>query len=302
MYNIYSNVEDPDGFYGIQNNDVMDSLLRRLDHEGQPLQSLGYNLANVEAMGARGGRFLMSSMRNLHDLGFDRLAGSVLQSSRQALGEAEADPLLLELAWRMSDWDVPLTPDMAATPAGRFYSALRAVHRERDRGVARQVVDGAIRSEMARLQKIGVERMTEVKSATQNLLCLRDIAKWLSEPLQQAVNEGDFASGRLAEFVDLSSSFEYVDAKETVADLQFPTSREAVRDSIVIDPIVPSSREPEYVWRPHVHASGGTRRLGDLMSIAPQPFGSEGARSAGSGQRRHGCQASGRLDTVRTCR
>lgn len=208
MYDIYSNVEDPDGFYGIQNSDVMDSLLRRLDHEARPLQSLGYNLAGFESA-TSSMQPLVSSLRNLHDLGFHSFAGSFMKSRRQEkTADTRSDPLFLELAWRMGDWEVPVTPDVAETSPGRFYAALRAVHRERDAEVARRLVDETIRQEMSHLRKIGVERMTEIKSATVNLLCLRDIARWVSVPMQAAVHQSDFEGATLSSFVNLSPSFE----------------------------------------------------------------------------------------------
>ncbi|BEI92084.1 uncharacterized protein CcaverHIS019_0409040 [Cutaneotrichosporon cavernicola] len=220
MYDIYSNVEDPDGFYGIQNNNVMDSLHRRLDHEEQPLRAMGYNLAEVEATQSQATMAapLIAALSNLHDLGFDTLAGSVMKSlkARREV-QADSDPFFLELAWRMGDWDVPVTNDLAATSAGRFYSALRAVHRERDYEVARRTVSEAIRAEMAHLQKIGVERMTEIKKVVANLLCLRDVERWVSLPMQQALEQDDFEGRYLTGFVQLDPSFEFKSAERLSA-------------------------------------------------------------------------------------
>jgi hypothetical protein len=70
------------------------------------------------------------------------------------------------------------------------------------------VVDDTIHHEMSRLQQIGVERMTEIKAATINLLCLRDIAQWVSVPMQAAIDSSDFGGGPLSSFVDLNASFE----------------------------------------------------------------------------------------------
>jgi ataxia telangiectasia mutated family protein len=212
MYDIYSNVEDPDGFYGIQNDDIMDSLLRRLDHEGQPAKSLGYNLANYEATatGSIGASpALVPSVRSLHDLGYHSFAGNFIKATRrQGATDSNSDPFFLELAWRMGDWDVPITKELADTTPGRFYTALRAVHRERDRDVARRIVDDTIHHEMTRLQQIGMERMTEIKAATISLLCLRDVAKWVSPSVQTAIDQCEFDGPLLRQFVDMDASFE----------------------------------------------------------------------------------------------
>lgn len=210
MYDIYSNVEDPDGFYGIHNADVMDSLHRRLDHEGQPLRSLGFNLAGFEAVDSSPSSTgpLVAALRNLHNLGFDHLAGSVAKSLKGAGAEPTSDPFFLELAWRMGDWDVPLHTELANTSQGRFYAALRAVHRERDCAAARAIVDLSIQKEMVHLQQIGMERITEIQKAVTNLLCLRDVAHWVSQPMQTAIDQGDFDGGLLSGFVDLDQSME----------------------------------------------------------------------------------------------
>jgi len=186
----------------------MDSLLRRLDHEVQPVKSLGYNLANYEVTTGSSAP-LVSSLQNLHDLGFHSFAGAFMKTKRrEGATDSSSDPFFLELAWRMGDWDVPITQDLAETTPGRFYTALRAVHRERDRETARRVVDDTIHHEMTRLQKIGVERMTEIKAATINLLCLRDIARWVSVPFQAAIDHSDFKGELLANFDKLDESFE----------------------------------------------------------------------------------------------
>ncbi|KLT40283.1 hypothetical protein CC85DRAFT_157894 [Cutaneotrichosporon oleaginosum] len=220
MYDIYSNVEDPDGFYGVQNNDVMDSLHRRLDHEGQYQRAMCHNLAQVEAAQSPAASTvpLISALRNQHNLGFHELAFSQMKllKAKREVG-ADSDAFFLDLAWRVGDWDVPVTKEMAETSAGRFYNALRAVHRERDYEVARGVVNDAICAEMAHLQEIGVERMTEIKKVTADLLCLRDVEHWVSRSLQQALEQDDFEGRPLTEFVRLDPSFEFKTAERLSA-------------------------------------------------------------------------------------
>lgn len=210
MYEIYSNVEDPDGFYGIQTHDVKSALLRRLQHEKQSWRAFGLNGAAFETGSNR--RAASSSaillMSNLHDMGFDHLSSGVYKATATSQqGEAD-DRLLLELAWRTGDWDLPVSTQAAQTPHGSFYSCLRAVHRQRDPQAARGLIDVAIQSEIGRLADLGLERMAQIKDSTANLVCLREISLWLDDGTQKALTDGDHSSKALERLKSLSDTME----------------------------------------------------------------------------------------------
>jgi serine-protein kinase ATM len=48
LYEIYSNIEDPDGFYGIAATDARSSLVRRLHHEDEWSRAFGYHGADFQ--------------------------------------------------------------------------------------------------------------------------------------------------------------------------------------------------------------------------------------------------------------
>jgi ataxia telangiectasia mutated family protein len=211
MYEIYSNVEDPDGFYGIQTHDVKSALLRRLQHEKQSWRAFGLNGAAFETGFNRKstGPSALSMMSNLHDMGFDHLSSGLYKATQSAQKtESADDPLLLELAWRTGDWDLPVSTEAAKTPHGSFYSCLRAVHRQRDQQAARGLVDVAIRSEIGRLGDLGLERMAQIKDSTANLVCLREISIWLGEDTQNALSEGKGEDKALERLKSLSETME----------------------------------------------------------------------------------------------
>ena len=211
MYEIYSNVEDPDGFYGIQTHDVKSALLRRLQHEKQSWRAFGLNGAAFEtgSNNRANGSSALSMMSNLHDMGFDHLSSGLYKATSSGQqGESADDPLLLELAWRTGDWDLPVSSEAAKTPHGSFYSCLRAVHRQRDQQAARGLVDVAIRSEIGRLGDLGLERMAQIKDSTANLVCLREISLWLDEDTQKALSEGEGDNMALQRLKSLSGTME----------------------------------------------------------------------------------------------
>jgi ataxia telangiectasia mutated family protein len=141
-------------------------------------------------------------------MGFDHLSSGLYKSTQSSQQTQADDPLLLELAWRTGDWDLPVSAQVAQTPHGSFYSCLRAVHRQRDQQAARGLVDVAIRSEIVRLGDLGLERMAQIKESTANLVCLREISLWLDETTQQALADGDDSSEALRRLKRLSSTME----------------------------------------------------------------------------------------------
>lgn len=207
MYEIYSNVEDPDGFYGVQNNDVRGALLKRLQHEKLSQRAFGLHGAAYETDGRSrvGDQSVIPLLSNLHDMGFERLSTAVYQSSR--LGErqdGDHDPLLLDLAWRTGDWDLPVPDKVVHTPHGSFYACLRAVHRQRDQQAVVTQVNKAIRTEISRMGQLGLEQMAQIKQSSSNLVCLREMALWLDDDTQQAIGTGnvDHASLQRLKTVD----------------------------------------------------------------------------------------------------
>ncbi|WVR09037.1 hypothetical protein IAU60_006097 [Kwoniella sp. DSM 27419] len=218
MYEIYSNVEDPDGFYGIENHDVRDALLRRLEHEGQSWRAFGWNGATVETSRSSG-QTVLPALHNLHSFGFNQLASSIANKSRNQQPDGDKDPFMFELAWRTGDWDLPITTGAAKTPQGSLYSALRAVHRERNRNTALQVVDQSIRVEIDRLSGLSMERMAQIKATTNNLLSLREAARWLDNDTQAflAASDPGPVAGPSVVFGNLDKAFSFVNAEKLTA-------------------------------------------------------------------------------------
>ena len=193
-------MEDPDGFYGIQTHDVFDHLHRRVQHEGDHWRSFGLHGALLESGpgASETASTSLLAMRDLHNLGFNQVSNSIFASvkssnDRSAGTAASAtDPLLFELAWRTSDWDLPLPPVTSSDTL--LYTALRAVHRERDLSVAEGIVDRAIGSEVNVLRDCGVERTGMIKKSVNNLICLNEVKKWLASG-QSTSSEADTKEG-----------------------------------------------------------------------------------------------------------
>lgn len=140
LYSIYTNVEDPDGFYGIQSRDVRSSLVRRFHHEQQWDRAFAYHGADLRHGGSSDydqGSSMSGVLQSLHSFGFDNMAASLFDHSRSGKNGQSliTTDLELDLAWRTGNWDLPLdltSPATARTPEAALYASLKAIHRERD--------------------------------------------------------------------------------------------------------------------------------------------------------------------------
>jgi serine-protein kinase ATM len=210
LYDIYSHIQEPDGFYGIKSHDVQDFLIRRFHHEKQWTKALQFHGADFEATaGARASRTPQISgvVQSLHSFGFDHLAVAI----NQALGTeitTTTSSMDYQLGWRTENWDLP-NSDLNQHPGCSLFVALRAIHRERDSSSAEAIVQSALRHEILNLHSIGNENMTEVQDAVQRLLCLGEVRRWTRYPVQSAITSKEWPTGISERLELIPSGFEY---------------------------------------------------------------------------------------------
>ncbi|ODO04804.1 hypothetical protein I350_05414 [Cryptococcus amylolentus CBS 6273] len=214
LYDVYSNVDEPDGFYGIQNNDARDALSRRLKHEGSSWAALAWDGAIFNAAGD-GPSTILPVVRNLHEIGFSRLASSVVSQAENATNATTEDPFFAELGWRTGNWTLPLSTEAKATPSGLLYEALSAVHKSRDLNTARVAIDEAVRISIEELSKASREKMSSIESITTNLLCLRELQEWNRQQSEDSPKSTVFRAGE--SFEDSGTRFEFSIAEKIIA-------------------------------------------------------------------------------------
>ncbi|ORX39340.1 hypothetical protein BD324DRAFT_619326 [Kockovaella imperatae] len=212
MYEAYSNLEDPDGFYAVKTRDVASALNRRLIHEGDHWRAFGLHGADIEAQTKESSCApILAASKDLHRLGLNRISALLIASLRDknALDDASSDSLMFDLAWRIGDWDLP-TPSASTTSSHvLLYSALRAVHRSRDLQTAVLLVTKAIVAESRRLPGLGPQRITQVQKAVEDLLCLREIRQWLSSRVQSVLDGTVEDASIINDLKSLDSSFSF---------------------------------------------------------------------------------------------
>jgi serine-protein kinase ATM len=202
LYEVYSHIDEPDGFYAIPSRNTKQYLVRKFHHERNwdnafQFHGATYEAASTDVAASRG------ILESLHAFGFDRLAMSMGQSSRPD----SALDVDYALAWRTGTWDLPLRQS-SDLPSATVYGVLRAVHRGRDPIVTDNSLRVAIRDEIERLRAAGDENMAEIRLSTQSLLCLREIKYWRKDRVQRSLQLRNLVSDDWEVYRHLPAGFE----------------------------------------------------------------------------------------------
>ena len=210
LFEIYSHIEEPDGFYGIKTQDLHRFLLKRFHHEHQWEKAFKFHGAALEAR-SQGGVDTNGVLHSLYSFGFDTLALSVQQNvfgaSDRDLGSTSSN-MVYHLGWRTETWDLP---DQASSSCSgtALYNALRAVSRERDPQVVDTIVRMALMDEMERFRALGDEDLAGIREATRNVMCLSQV-NLLRTGLQECLKSGMLDPTLWTKLVEIDGNFEYV--------------------------------------------------------------------------------------------
>ncbi|CAO1627123.1 unnamed protein product [Jaminaea pallidilutea] len=231
LYEIYSNVEDPDSFYGVKNRDVRGALLQRLHHEGEWQRAFELHAADFESQATDRNSLTDDNLEAetsvaLHEMGYNRLAASL--SSASAAPASRRRTADYEVAWRTEQWDLPSAAIGAADNGLNVFAALRALHCEREPAAIDAAIAQAMAAEADHLAAIGVEAITQVRQYCRDLLCLREAQEWRS---QHRHAQGDLSHllTQCAQWALLSEEFAFDDFEKLLMVRQSLLRAERVR-------------------------------------------------------------------------
>ncbi|GAA5938292.1 hypothetical protein JCM10213_003256 [Rhodosporidiobolus nylandii] len=184
LYDIYAEIDEPDGFYGRESPDVRQALLRRYRHEGQWDGAFRTYGAQHEAQTHQSGGVDSSAtagvVTSLASFGFNRLAMSVYQPARlEGTLQAQDVPadLPYELAWRTDVWDLPIERQAAGSSSVSLYSALRACRTARSSEATHLAVASAMVSEVQKLSAVTLDLPRPNQEALSTILALREVER-----------------------------------------------------------------------------------------------------------------------------
>ncbi|CCL98610.1 uncharacterized protein FIBRA_00612 [Fibroporia radiculosa] len=216
LFEIYSHIDEPDGFYGIQTHDLRRFLIRRLHHEQQWDKAFRFHGAALEACtsdtnNARG------VVEALHSFGFDHLAMTSLgMLSENSEESTSPNAMVYHLGWRTQTWDLPEPLDGHSQGAS-LYLALRSVYKERNPHTIDQVVHKALTDELMHLRHLGDENLAEVHQVLQNIMCLSQVRFWRAEALHYVKSDLKAGDKKWDDFIRIDRDFEFRNTEAILA-------------------------------------------------------------------------------------
>ena len=195
LFDIYSHIDEPDGFYGIKTQDLRHFLVKRFHHEKQWDKAFRFHGAAVEA-GSNAPSEIEGVLQSLHAFGFHNLAINALQNAPSATqATSHSSEMAYHLGWRTETWDLPSNAGERNSGAP-LYHTLRAIYRERDSQSIDNVVRQCSFGQMEQLRTLGDENLFEIRQITQNLMCLNQVRQWRTKKnqLDLAIKQATFGS------------------------------------------------------------------------------------------------------------
>ena len=207
MFDIYSHIDEPDGFYGIKTKDLSRFLIKRFHHEKQWEKAFRFHGAALEA-GTAASVDAEGLVEAFHSFGFNRLAIDTLQGSNFEAGPASRMVgLSYRSGWRTETWDLPDRSELLDSDAN-LYTALRAIHRERDPHNIDAIIRRAFGAEMGRLRILGAENLAEIREVNRNLMCISQVTQWRSNSIQSRLKQRQIDLNEWTEFIEIEPGFE----------------------------------------------------------------------------------------------
>ncbi|KAJ3512128.1 hypothetical protein NLJ89_g3702 [Agrocybe chaxingu] len=204
LYDIYSHIDEPDGFYGISTNDLHQFLIKRFHHEKQWEKAFRFHGAALEADRSRGAE-QEGLLESFHYFGFDHLAIDTLRNSSSS--DRYPSSMSYKLGWRTETWDLPDQTSNDARSAA-LYRSLRAVYRERDPVLLQAVIRTALREELDHLRSLGNEDLAEIRSISQDLMCLGEVLQW-QQDIQTRLKPESMDLNAWHDFFNINPKFDF---------------------------------------------------------------------------------------------
>ncbi|SGZ26417.1 BQ5605_C024g09910 [Microbotryum silenes-dioicae] len=216
LYDIYSEIDEPDGFYGRQSEDVVVALERRYRHENRWREAFALHGAIYEANAGHGSSVSRGVLDSLSSFGFNRLTLCLWQpQASDGTPASTADPsttLSYELAWKTDTWDLPVDRKLTSTSQAALFSTLRSVHTGHDDKVVNSTATSSLKREVRKLSCVTLDQPQPKLEAISTILALREVKA--ASFLQSADRLGP---GRAQELACLPSTFSLHNAEKVLS-------------------------------------------------------------------------------------
>ncbi|KAL4957717.1 hypothetical protein BDW69DRAFT_180363 [Aspergillus filifer] len=121
LHDIFKNIDDPDFFYGIQQNSSLESVMETLEHESSGFKNLLFQSAQYDSqLQITGSGTSYGVLKALNSTNLQGISNSMLGSLGNSSDSAIPIDDMLKAATNLRQWDIPVSPLNTSPPATIF--------------------------------------------------------------------------------------------------------------------------------------------------------------------------------------
>ena len=176
LHKIYSNVDDPDGFYSIPTSGSYSDMIGLMKHERKWQMAFELTAAEYEVdcqVGFSNTNYELGGP--LHEMGFNALAADVGNFFGSALsGRGEQ----YDISWQGNRWNLPSSTDRRPGSGETLYQALRAIRSGAEKEESELTLQRALTAQLANLNATASEPSSTLSAVYLELTGLAQLFQW----------------------------------------------------------------------------------------------------------------------------
>lgn len=188
LTNVFKEIDDPDFFYGIQEEPTLESVMERLDYEGAGIKNLLFNSARYDSeMQLSGNASAHGVLKALNSTNLEGIASAMSSapSNNTEEGSTSFDSMLQGAA-SLQQWDIPVPP-ISNSPSAitfKFFQNINTLERMTD---VFPSLDESFLSTLGLLATTN-RSVHSLRAALRALSCMTEISDILSSTSSEQVH------------------------------------------------------------------------------------------------------------------
>ncbi|KAL2011470.1 hypothetical protein VTN00DRAFT_4188 [Thermoascus crustaceus] len=128
LHDIFRNIDDPDFFYGIQQEPSLDSVMEKLNYESAGIKNLLFQSAQYDSdIQTAGDVNAYGIIKALNATNLQGIASSMFSAPSNSKGATAPLESMLETAMSLQQWDIPV-PSLAPSAPGVLFRAFQSLN------------------------------------------------------------------------------------------------------------------------------------------------------------------------------
>lgn len=177
LLSIYKSIDDPDSFYGVQQEASLQSVLDRADHEKDGLKGIMLHSARMDAsllkLGQAEESDLSGVIKSIGAMNLNSLTHNLLSKRQGQQADIETTSTIFDAARKLGQWNIA-PPQTFETDISMLYSVFRGLSAVSDLNSFKVDLDHALQFSIHKLQELQLDALS-IRSTLSALAILTEV-------------------------------------------------------------------------------------------------------------------------------